>query len=105
MSTFYDPNRQNPTYRNGSEHIESRLAKLEVHCWHESQAREAAEQRARSDLTWTIRQIEAVRKEIEEMQADRMALMMRVGAWLITSLVGALGLFVYDILKAGLAAG
>ena|SRR3990167_9806751 len=99
MSTFYDPNRQNPTYRNGSEHIESRLAKLEVHCWHESQAREAADQRARSDLTWMIRQIELVRKEIEEMQADRMALIMRVAAWLITSLMAALAVFVYAGLR------
>ena len=93
------PQRQNPTYRNGSENIESRLAKLEVHCWHESQAREAAEQRARSDLTYIIHQIELVRKEIEEVQADRMAIIMRVSAWLITSLLAALAVFVYAGLK------
>ena len=106
MANYYDPPfDQGQTSRTGSLHYEARLIKLETHCWHESQARLAAEKRAQSDLAWIVRQLEAVRNEIEEVQADRAAMIMRVGAWLITSLVGALGLFAYDALKAGMGGG
>ena len=96
MVNFYDPpHGSNPTSPNGSGSIESRLTQLEVHCWHETQSRMVGERHAADERLWLRGRLESVHRELEEMQSDRMALIIRIGMWVVGGLCAALWAIVF----------
>jgi hypothetical protein len=99
MASFYDQTMSPMTYPPGSRDIEARLVRLETHCWHENRARLESERQISADIEWLADSIKAVREEIEEVKRDRAALIMKIGAWIITSLLGVVGLIVWEGLR------
>lgn len=118
MGNFYDPPRYGApqTSSNGSSSIEARLAAIEVHISRDAQARQEAARNLRDDLDWIVRELDSERaarqameremaREMDEMRADRMALIIRVGMWAISGLLSALGAIVFAVWKSGTVHG
>lgn len=114
MGNFYDPPRYGapPTSSNGSSSIEARLAAIEVHISRDAQARQEAARNLQGDLDWIVRELDSERAarqalahEMDEMRADRMAFIIRVGMWAIGGLLSALGAIVFAVWKSGTVHG
>ncbi|RJO66957.1 MAG: hypothetical protein C4523_10720 [Myxococcales bacterium] len=114
MGNFYEPPRYGApqTSSNGSSSIEARLAAIEAHLWHEAKAREAVSKNLQDDFDWIARELEKAREErrtieheMDEMRADRMALIIRVGMWAIGGLLSALSAIVFAVWKSGTVHG
>lgn len=111
MANFYDqpPYMGRPTYQNGSSSIEERLARIEAHLFHQDQARAEAGRALQDDFDWIVQQLEQARqerratdRELDEMRADRMAFIIRVGMWVIGGLAAALWAIVSGVLQSGI---